>query len=61
MKAKVTFKEMTTKTIDIEGIDIFDIMGLAEKYAENPSETINFEKNPDSYMIEITNIKEIKE
>ena len=61
MKCQVTFKETTIKTIEIEGKDIFDIMGLAEKYATDDVSMIDFEKNPDSYMIEVTNIKDLKQ
>ena len=61
MKCKVTFKEVTTKTIEIEGVDIFDVMGLAQEYAENSSEKIDFEKNPDEYEIAVTKIKEMRE
>jgi hypothetical protein len=59
MKCNVTFTEVTKKTIEIEGVDIFDVMGLAQSYAENPSEKIDFEKNPDDYEVVVTKIKEV--
>ena len=59
MKCKVTYKEVTTKTLEIEGVDIFDVMGLAQSYAEAPSEKIDFEKNPDDYEVCVVKIKEV--
>ena len=61
MKCKVTFKETTVKTIEIEGKDVFDIMGLAENYATENVAMIDFEKNPDRYEIEVSNLKEVTE
>ena len=61
MKCNVTFTEITKKTIEIEGKDIFDVMGLAEEYATENVQKIDFEKNPDSYEIAVTKIKEISE
>lgn len=61
MKCKVTYVEMTTKTIEIEGKDIFDVMGLAEDYATENVDKIDFEKNPDKYEVLVTKIKEVKE
>lgn len=59
MKCNVTFTEITKKTIEIEGKDIFDVMGLAEEYATENVQVIDFEKNPDSYEIAVTKIKEV--
>ena len=61
MKCKVTFKEVTTKTIEIEGPNIFEIMGLAEEYTQDPAEKIDFEKEPDCYEVAVTKIKEVRE
>lgn len=61
MKCMVTFAELTKKTIEIEGKDIFDIMGLAEDYATEYVDKIDFEKDPDSYEVCVTKIKEIRE
>lgn len=59
MKRLVTFEEVTRKTVIIEGEFMTDIMDKAHEYLENPSETINFDKNPDSYDISIKKIKEV--
>lgn len=56
----VTFAELTKKTIEVEGNDIFDIMGKAEEIASNNIEDIDFEKNPDSYEVCVTKIKEVQ-
>lgn len=61
MKASVTFKEVTTKTIEIEGDDLEKIREKADYYATEDVSVIDFEKNPTSYEVEIINIKENKE
>ena len=61
MKCNVTFTEITKKTIEIEGKDIFDVMGLAEEYATENVQAIDFEKDPDSYEVAVTRIEEVRE
>ena len=61
MKANVTFKEITVKTIEIEGDNLDDIREKAAYYATEDTSVINFEKNPNRYEVEITDVKEIKE
>ena len=59
MKCKVTFTEVTKKTIEIEADNIFEIMGRAEDIATENIQEIDFEKNPDSYEVLVTKIKEV--
>ena len=59
MECEVTFVELTRKTIVIKGNDIFDIMGKAEEYTDDPSENIDFSKNFDDYEVCVTKIKEV--
>lgn len=59
MKCMVTFAELTKKTIEIEADNIFEIMGKAEEIASGNVQEIDFEKNPDSYEVCVTKIKEV--
>lgn len=60
MKCMVTFAELTKKTIEIEADNIFEIMGRAEEIASGNVQEIDFEKNPDSYEVRVTKIKEVQ-
>ena len=60
MKCMVTFAELTKKTIEIEADNIFEIMGKAEEIASGNVQEIDFEKNPDSYEVCVTKIKEVQ-
>lgn len=59
MKQLVVFEEVTRKAIVIEGEFMTDIMDKAHACLENPSEMIDFEKNPDYYDVSIKKIKEV--
>lgn len=59
MKARVTFKEETTKTIEIEGKDMDEIWSKAESYSTENIDKIDFGKNPDDYTVNITSVEEL--
>lgn len=58
-KFAVTFKEITTKTIEIEAEDRDEALEIADKLVCDPSQ-VDMEKNFDDWSFEIDELKEVK-
>lgn len=59
-KYAVTFKEMSTKTVEIWAEDLEDAQVQADKMMDDIDE-IDMDKNPDDYDFFVDDIKEVKE
>lgn len=59
MKVAIVFKEVTQKTIIIEGENLKEILKKEQEYLDNPSELIDFEKEPDYYNVFVDERKDI--
>lgn len=60
MKYKVTFKEVTAKTVEIEADNLDHAETIANEMLDDVYGSINFEKNPDDYDVFVDNISECK-
>ena len=60
MKYKVTFKEVTAKTVEIEADNLDHAQAIASEMLDDIYGNINFEKNPDDYDVFVDNISECK-
>ena len=56
IRREVTFREITYKTIEIVGKTEDDIARQIEDAIEEPERYIDFEKNPDDYVVDYTHI-----
>ncbi len=61
LKQKVTFLEQTWKTVEFTAETEEELDALVDEALDDISETINFEKNPDSYQVETVNRYPIEE
>ena len=60
MKYNVIFKEVTTKTVEIEADDLDNAQAIANEMLDDVYGNINFEKDPDCYAVFVDNISESK-
>ena len=58
-KYAVTFKEITTKTIEIEAEDRDEALEIADMYVCDSS-LVDMDKNFDDWSFEIDDVKEVK-
>lgn len=57
MKYKVTFKEVTAKTVEIEADNLDHAEAIANEMLDDVDETIQLYKNPDYYDVFVDKIR----
>ena len=60
MKYKVTFKEETEKTVEIEADNLDHALAIAREMLDDVDGTIQFYKNPDYYDVFVDEIRKGK-
>lgn len=60
MKYKVTFKEVTAKTVEIEADNLDHAEAIANEMLDDIDETIQLYKNPDYYDVFVDEIRKGK-